>query len=121
MVWYAHLFQNFPQFIVIRTVKGFGIVNTAEVDAFLQLSCFFFDPADVGNLISGSIAIGFQAPNTIIKPCILELLGTGLQTIYWMLGSGALGRPRGREWRGRREEGSGWGTHVHPWRIHVDI
>ena len=56
VVWYSHLFQNFPQFIVIYTVKGFGIVNKAEIDAFLELSCFFHDPADVGNLISGSSA-----------------------------------------------------------------
>ena len=56
MVWYAHLFQNFPQFIVIHTVKGFGIVNKAEIDVFLELSCFFDDSADVGNLISGSSA-----------------------------------------------------------------
>ena len=54
MVWYAHLFQNFPQFIVIHTVKGFGIVNKADIDVFLKLSCFFNDPADVGNLVSGS-------------------------------------------------------------------
>ena len=52
MVWYSHLFQNFPQFIVIHTVKGFGIVNKAEIDVFLELSCFFNDPVDVGNLIS---------------------------------------------------------------------
>ena len=56
MVWYSHLFQNFPQFIVIHTVKGFGIVNKAEIDVFLELSCFFDDPEDVGNLISGSSA-----------------------------------------------------------------
>ena len=56
MVWYAHLFQNFPQFIVIHTVKGFGIVNKAEIDIFLELSWFFNDPEDVGNLISGSSA-----------------------------------------------------------------
>ena len=56
MVWYSHLFQNFPQFIVIHTVQGFGIVNKAEIDVFLELSCFFDDPADVGNLISGSSA-----------------------------------------------------------------
>ena len=56
VVWYSHLFQNFPQFIVIRTVKGFGIVNKAEIDVFLEFSCFFHDPADVGNLISGSAA-----------------------------------------------------------------
>ena len=54
MVWYTHLFQNVPQFIVIHTVKGFGIVNKAEVDVFLELSCFSDDPADVGKLISGS-------------------------------------------------------------------
>ena len=54
MVWYSHLFQDFPQLIVIHIVKGFGIVNKAEIDAFLELSCFFDDPADVGNLISGS-------------------------------------------------------------------
>ena len=56
VVWYAHLFQNFPQFVVIHTVKGSGIVSKAEVDVFLELSCFFDDPADVGNLISGSSA-----------------------------------------------------------------
>ena len=56
MVWYSHLFQNFPQLIVIHTVKGFGTVNKAEIDVFLEFSCFFDDPADVGNLISGSSA-----------------------------------------------------------------
>ena len=56
MVWYSHLFQNFVQFVVIHTVKGFGIVNKAEVDVFMELSHFFDDPADVGNLISGSSA-----------------------------------------------------------------
>ena len=55
MVWYSHLFQNFP-FVVIHTVKGFGVINKAEVDVFLELSCFFDDPMDVGNLISGSSA-----------------------------------------------------------------
>ena len=54
MVWYSHLFQNFPQFIVIHPVKGFGIVNKAEIDVFLELSCLSHDPAEVGNLISGS-------------------------------------------------------------------
>ena len=54
VVWYSHLLKNFPQFIVIHIVKGFGIVNKAEVDVFLELSCFFDDPVDVGNLISGS-------------------------------------------------------------------
>ena len=56
MVWYSHLFQNFPQFVVIHTVKGCGVVNKAEVDVFLELSSFFNDPADVGKLISGSSA-----------------------------------------------------------------
>ena len=56
MVWYSHLFQNFPQFIVIHTVKGFGIFNTAEIDIFMELCYFFDDPGDVGNLISGSSA-----------------------------------------------------------------
>ena len=56
MVWYSQLLKNFPQFIVIHTVKGFGIVNKAEIDVFLELSCFFHDPAHVGNLISGSSA-----------------------------------------------------------------
>ena len=56
MVWYSHLFQNFPQFIVIHTVKGFGIVNKAEVDVFMELSCFFYEQMVAGNLISGSSA-----------------------------------------------------------------
>ena len=61
MVCYSYLFQNFPQFIVIHTVKGFGIVNKAEIDVFLELSCFVDDPADVGNLISGSPAFSKPA------------------------------------------------------------
>ena len=56
MVWYSHLLKNSPQFVVIHTVKGFSVVNEAKVDVFLELSCFFHDPADVGNLISGSSA-----------------------------------------------------------------
>ena len=56
MVWYSHLLKNFPQFIVIHTVKGFGIVNKAEIDVFLELSCFFDHSVDVGNLLSGSSA-----------------------------------------------------------------
>ena len=63
MVWYSHLFQSFPQFIVIHMVKGFGIVNKTEIDVFLELSRFFDDPADVGNLISGSSAF----PNTSLN------------------------------------------------------
>ena len=56
MVWHSHLFKNFLQFVVIHIVKGFSIVNEAEVDVFLELSCFFYDPTDIGNLISGSYA-----------------------------------------------------------------
>ena len=63
MVWYSHLFQNFPQFLVTHTVKSFGIVNKAEIDVFLELSCFFNDPADVGNLISGSFAFSKTSLN----------------------------------------------------------
>ena len=63
MVWYSHLFQNFPQVIVIHTVKGFGIVNKAEIDVFLELSCFSDDLADVGNLISGSSAFSKTSLN----------------------------------------------------------
>ena len=65
VIWYTHLFQNFPQFIVIHTVEGFGIVNKVEVDIFLEFSCFFGDPADVGNLISGFSA--FSKTNLNIK------------------------------------------------------
>ena len=61
MVWYAYLFQNFPQFIVTHTVKGFGIVNKAEIDVFLELSCFFDDPVDISNLISGSGSLDSDA------------------------------------------------------------
>ena len=64
MVWYSYLFQNFPQFIVIHTVKGFGIVNKVEIDVFLELPCFFDDPVDVGNLISGSSAFSKTSLNS---------------------------------------------------------
>ena len=63
MIWYSHLFQNFPQFVVIHIVKGFGIVNKAEVDVSLELFCFFHDPTDVGNLISGSFAFSKTSLN----------------------------------------------------------
>ena len=72
MVWYSRLFQNFPQFIVIHIVKGFGIVNKAEIDVFLGLSCFFDDPVDVGNLISGSSA--FSKTSLNIRKFIVDLL-----------------------------------------------
>ena len=63
MVWYSHLFNNFPQFVVIHIVKGFSIVNKAEVYVFLELCCFFYDPMDVGNLISGSSAFSKSSLN----------------------------------------------------------
>ena len=78
VVWYSHLFQNFPQFIVIHTVKGFGIVNKAEIDVFLELSCFFDDPADVGNFISGSSAFSKTSLN-IWKFMVHLLLKPGLE------------------------------------------
>ena len=63
MVWYCNLLKNFPQFVVIHTVKGFGVVNKPEVDVFLELSCFFYDPMGVGNLISGSSAFSKSTLN----------------------------------------------------------
>ena len=73
MVWYSHLFQNFPQFIVIHTVKGFGIVNKAETDVFLELSCFFYDPTDVSNLISSSSAFSFLLEHLeVLDSCTVE-------------------------------------------------
>ena len=72
MVW--HLLKNFPQFIVIHTVKGFGIVNKTEIDVFLELSCFFLDPADVSNLVSGSSAFSKTSLNIrkFTVSCIVE-------------------------------------------------
>ena len=78
VVCYSHLFQNFPQFIVIHTVKGFGIVNKAEIDVFLELSCFFDDPADAGNFISGSSAFSKTSLN-IWKFMVHVLLKPGLE------------------------------------------
>ena len=80
MVWYSHLFQNFPQFIVTHTVKGFGIVNKAEIDVFLELSCFFDDPVDVGNLISGSSAFSKISLN-IREFTVHVLLKPGLEIL----------------------------------------
>ena len=78
MVWYSHIFQNFPQFIMVHTAKGFGIVNEAEIDVFLELSCFFDDPADVDNLISGSSAFSKTSLN-IWKFTVHVLLKPGLE------------------------------------------
>ena len=77
MVWYSHLLKNFAQFVVIHTVKGLSIVSEAEVDVFLELSCFFYDPTDIGNLISGSSAFSKSSLNiwkfsvhVLLKPCL---------------------------------------------------
>ena len=78
MVWYSHLFKKFPQFVVIYTVKGFGIVNKAEIDVFLELSCFFDDPTDVGKLISASSAFSKSSLN-IWKFMVHVLLKPGLE------------------------------------------
>ena len=78
MVWYSHLLKNFPQFVVIHSVKGFGIVNKAEIDAFLELSCFFNDPTDAGNLISVSSAFSKTSLN-IRKFRVHALLKPGLE------------------------------------------
>ena len=78
MVWYFQLFQSFPQFIVIHTVEGFGIVNKAEIDVFLEPSCLFDDPVDVGNLISGSSALSKTSLN-IWKFVVHVLLKSGLE------------------------------------------
>ena len=86
MIWYSHLFQNFPQFIVILTVKGFGIVNKAEIDVLVELSCFFDDPADVGNLISGSFAFSKTSLN-IWEFIVHVLLKPGLENFEHYLTS----------------------------------
>ena len=78
MVWYSHVLKNFPQFVVIHTVKGFGIVNKAEIDVFLELSCFFDDPMDVDHLISGTSAFSKSSLN-IWKFMVHILLKPGLE------------------------------------------
>ena len=94
MVSYFHFLQNFPQFIVIHTVKGFGIVNKAEIDVFLELSCFFHDPVDVGNLISGSSVFSKSSLNiwkfmvhVLLKPAwrilSITLLACEMSAIVW--------------------------------------
>ena len=78
MVWYSYLFKNFPQFVVIHTVKGFGVVNKTEVDVFLKLSCFLYDPVDVDSLISGSSDFSKSSLN-IWKFMVHILLKLGLE------------------------------------------
>ena len=86
MVWYSHLLQNFPQCIVIHTVEGFGIVNKAEVDFFLELSCFLYDPMNVGHLISGSSAFS-KSSLYIQKFSVHELLKPSLKEFEYYLAS----------------------------------
>ena len=78
MVWCSHLLKNFPQFVVIHTAKGFGVVSKAEIDVFFELSCFFNDPTDVGNLISGSSAFYKSSLKNIWKFSVHVLLKTSL-------------------------------------------
>ena len=80
VVWYSHLLNNFSQFVVIHTVKGFSVVNEAEVDVFLEFSCFFYDPTDVSNLISGSSALSKSSLN-IWKSLFHLLLKSSLENI----------------------------------------
>ena len=87
VVWYSHLFQNFPQFVVIHTVKGFGVVNKAELDVFLEFSCSFDDPADVGNLISSSPAFSKTSLN-IWKFTVHVFLKPGLENFKHYFTSG---------------------------------
>ena len=86
VVWYFHLIKNFPQFVVIHTIKGFGIVNEAEVDVFLELSCFFNDPTDVGNLTSSSSAFS-KSSLYIWKFLVHVLLNPGLKDFEHYLAS----------------------------------
>ena len=83
VVWYSHLFQNFPQFVVIYTVKDFGIIHKSEVDVFLEFSCFLCDPADVGNLISSSSAFSKSSLN-IRKFMVHVLLNPGLENVHYL-------------------------------------
>ena len=114
MVWYSYLLKNFPQFVVIHTVKGFGIVNKEEVDIFLEFSCFFNDPTDVGNLISGSSAFSKTSLNIwkftvhiLLKPD-LENFEHYFASMWWLFPGGSegrvslqCGRPRFDPWVGK--------------------
>ena len=118
VVWYSHLFQNFLQFLMIHTVKGFGIVNKAEIDVFLELSCFFDDPADVGNLISGSFVFSKSSLNIwkfMVTYCwslawrILSITLLACE-MRWLIGKDPdAGRDWGQEEKGATEdEMAGW-------------
>ena len=86
MVWYSHLFKNFPQFVVIHIVKGFNVVNEAEVDFFLEFSCFFYDPTDVGNMISGSSSFS-KSSMYIWKFSVHVLLKSCLENVQYYFAS----------------------------------
>ena len=119
VVWYSHIFKNFPQFIVIHTVNGFGIVNKTEIDAFLELSCFFYDPVDVCNLISGSSV--FSKSNLNFWKFCLENLEQYFASMYetpilrpphvksWLIGKDSDAR---RDWGQEKwtteDEMAGW-------------
>ena len=111
VVWYSQLLKNFPQFVVIHTVKGFGVVNKAEVDVSLELSCFFYDPMDVGNLISGSSAFSKSSVN-IWKFSVHVLFRISLppHAKSWLIGKDSdAGRDWGQEEKGMTEdEMAGW-------------
>ena len=104
MVWYSYLFKNFPQFVVIHTIKSFSIVSEAEVDVFLEVSCFFYDPIDVGNLISGSSAFSKSSlyiwkfsVHTLLKPSLkdfgIALLESKMSAVVWWFEHHSLALP----------------------------
>ena len=92
VVWCSHLFKNFPQFALIHTVKGFSIVNEADIDVFLEFSCFLYDPTDVGNLISGSSAFSKSSlkiwkfsVHILLKPSLEKAMATHSSTLAWKI------------------------------------
>ena len=121
VVWYSHLLKIFPQFVMIHTVKGFIIVSEAEVVVFLEFLWFFYDPLDVGNLISGSSA--FSKSNLYL--CMF-LVHTLLNVFSKDISDKRLLSKIYKElfklrWGGKWEGHSGWGTHVNPWLIHISV
>ena len=121
VIWYFHLFQNFPQFIVMHTVKDAGVVSKAEIDVFLELSCFFHDPAHVSNLISGSSAFSKTSLNIwtftvhiLLKPETLVLWPPHAKS--WLIEKDSdAGRDWGQEEKGTTEDWDGWMTSPTRW------